>query len=163
MKALGIAAAAVMAFAPLSVVATAPGVAQAAPCAGVGSNPTSCWHCMFYARVFHTANVCNGDGPPRPAQAPPSRVPVPEAPPPLPSMAPVPPEVVPPSPPPPSTIPVQTPKISQGPGTATDAEPTQPPQPWWPPWTLVGGVLVMAVCLLAWMINRLETKSGSDR
>jgi hypothetical protein len=84
---------------------------------------------MFYVRAYHTANVCNGDLPPRPAQAPPSRVPVatPEPPPP-PSMAPVPPEVVPPSSPPPSTIPVQTPKISQGPGTATDAPLATPPK-----------------------------------
>jgi hypothetical protein len=128
MNALGVAAAAVMAFAPLSVVAAAPGVAQAAPCAGAGANPASCRHCMHYVRVYHTANVCNGDMPPRPVQAPPSSVPVPEAPPPLPSMAPVPAEVAGPSPSPPSAIPVQTPKISQGPAAATDAPLVIPPK-----------------------------------
>jgi hypothetical protein len=42
-------------------------------------------------------------------------------------------------------------------------EPTQPAQPWWPPWTLVGGVLVIAVSLLGWIVNRQETERGSDR
>ncbi|HYB37620.1 MAG TPA: hypothetical protein VEF72_19015 [Mycobacterium sp.] len=49
MKALGIAAAAAMAFAPFSVVATTPGVAQAAPCVGVGANPTFCQECLLSA------------------------------------------------------------------------------------------------------------------
>src|SRR5208337_4039757 len=116
MKALGIAAAAAMAFAPFSVVATTPEVTQAAPCAGVGANPISCQHCLFYVEAYHTSNVCY-TAPSRPAQAPPSRVPVqtPEAPPEPapPSVTPVQtPQVVPPSPPPPSTIPVQTPKIN---------------------------------------------------
>jgi hypothetical protein len=119
MKALGIAAAAAMAFAPFSVVATTPGVAQAAPCAGVGENPVSCQNCLFYVEAYQTSNVCYQAAPPRPAQAPPSRVPVPtpEAPPePAPPIVtPVQtPLVVPPSPPPPSTIAVQTPKIATG-------------------------------------------------
>ncbi|HWF28707.1 MAG TPA: hypothetical protein VG327_10070 [Mycobacterium sp.] len=120
MKALGIAAAAAVAFAPFSVVAATPGVAQAAPCAGVGANPASCEHCMFYVTAYHTANVCNEDRP-RPAQAPPSSVPAPtwEVPPmpALPSLTPVQtPQGIPPSPTPPSTIPVQTPKIPMAPG-----------------------------------------------
>jgi hypothetical protein len=45
---------------------------------------------------------------------------------------------------------------------AAHQEPT-PTQPWWPHWTLVGGVLVIAVSLLAWMVNRRETERGSDR
>ncbi len=134
MKALGIAAAAAMAFAPLSVAATTPGVAQAAPCAGVGANPISCQHCLFYVEAYHTSNVCYQAAPSRPAQAPPSRVPVPtpEAPPEPapPSMTPVQtPQVVPPSPPPPSTIPVQTPKINPpAPGAPRNASLVAPPK-----------------------------------
>lgn len=118
MKALGIAVAALVAFAPLSAVATAPGVAQAAPCAGAGSTPLRCRYCQFLVDAYHTSNggVCSEDAPRRPAQAPPSRVPVPN---PEPSPVPAPPivtpvqtpQVVPPSPPPPSTVAVQTPKI----------------------------------------------------
>ena len=136
MKALGIAAATAMAFAPLSVVATTPGVAQAFPCAGVGANPTSCEHCLFYVTIYHssTDRGCYEGAPPRPAQAPPSRVPVPtpEAPPEPapPSVTPVQtPQVVPPSPPPPSTIPVQTPKINPlAPGAPRNASLVTPPK-----------------------------------
>jgi hypothetical protein len=116
MKALGIAAAAVIAFAPFSAVATTPGVAQAAPCAGPGSNPESCQHCMFYVTAYNTANVCNEDRP-HPAQAPPSGVPTWEIPP-MPALQeppPVqPPQVIPPSPPPPSPNPTQIPKVAPG-------------------------------------------------
>jgi hypothetical protein len=133
------AAAAAIALAPFSVVATTPGAAQAAPCAGVGANPISCQHCMFYVNAYHTANVCDQDAPPRPAQAPPSRVPVPtpEAPPmpalpepAPPSVTPVQtPQVVPPSPPPPSTIPVQTPRINPlAPGAPRNASLVAPPK-----------------------------------
>jgi len=134
MKALGIAAATAMAFAPLSVVATTPGVAQAAPCVGVFANPTSCQNCLFFVEEYHTSNVCDEAAPSRPAQAPPSRVPVPtpEAPPEPapPSVTPVQtPQVVPPSPPPPSTIPVQTPKINPlAPGAPRNASLVTPPK-----------------------------------
>src|ERR1700752_3310391 len=74
MKVFGIAAAAVVAFAPLSVVVSVAGVARGAPCAGAGSDPVACQHCMFYVTAYHTANVCNEDRP-RPAQAPPSSAP----------------------------------------------------------------------------------------
>jgi hypothetical protein len=130
LKALGFAAAAAIAFAPLSVLAIAPGVTEAAPCAGVGANPRSCRHCLHHVDRHHTANVCDEAVESRPAQVAPGRAPVPapEAPA-LPSMAPVQtPEVVPPSPVPPSPIPVQTPKISQGPGAATDAPLVTPPK-----------------------------------
>ncbi|MGH3634357.1 MAG: hypothetical protein ACRDTS_09720, partial [Mycobacterium sp.] len=112
MKALGIAAAAAMAFAPFSVVASTSGVAQAAPCAGAGANPTFCDECLFWVATYQipTPRSCYEAAPPRPAQAPPSRVPVPtpEVPPELapPSVTPVEtPQVVPPSPPPLRTIP----------------------------------------------------------
>jgi hypothetical protein len=112
MKALGIAAAAVIAFAPFSAVATALGVAQAAPCAGPGSNPDSCQRCMFYVTAYNTANVCNEDKP-HPVQAPPSSAPVQIPPmPPVPEAPPVqPPQVIPPSPPPPSPNPTEIPKV----------------------------------------------------
>jgi len=57
MKALGIAAATAIALAPFSVVATTPDVAQAAPCAGVFANPTSCQNCLLFVEEYHTANV----------------------------------------------------------------------------------------------------------
>jgi hypothetical protein len=161
------AAAATMALAPFSVVATTPGVAQAAPCAGVGANPESCQHCMFYVTAYNTANVCNEDRP-RPAQAPPSRAPTWEMPP-MPALPePVPvqtPQVVPSTPPPPSTIPVQSPKINPlapGAPAAQTPEPSQPTKPWWPQ-ELLYGVLAIAVGLVAWMINRPDTERGSDR
>jgi hypothetical protein len=39
-------------------------------------------------------------------------------------------------------------------------EPTQPRHPWWPSALRFGG-LAMAVCLVAWMINRRQ--GGADR
>jgi hypothetical protein len=159
MNALGIAAATAIALAPFSVVATTPDVAQAAPCAGVFANPTSCQNCLLFVEEYHTANVCDKAAPSRPAQAAPSMVPVqtPEAPPEpallepaLPEPAPLTvtpvqtptPQVVSPTPPPPSTIPV-----------AAHEEPTQPTRPWWP-MALGYGVLATAVGLVAWMISR---------
>ncbi|MGO9386150.1 MAG: hypothetical protein ACLP4W_29825 [Mycobacterium sp.] len=123
------AAAAAIALAAFSVVATTPGVAVAAPCAGAGSNPESCQHCLFYVNAYHTANVCDQAAPPRPAQAPPSRVPI-QTPEPPPSVTPVQtPQVVPPSPAPPSTIPVQTPKINPlAPGAPRNASLVTPPK-----------------------------------
>ncbi len=102
-----IGAAAALAFVPFSVVATTPGVAQAAPCAGV-VKPTQvpCQLCLDLTAEYHiqTTRQCYDDGPP--VIASPSRVPVltPQAPPePAPPVQA--PPVVPPSPPPPSTIP----------------------------------------------------------
>ena len=80
-KALGIAAAAVIAIAPFSVVATTIGVAEAAPCAGAGSNPASCQWCQYLVAQYHTSNVCSQDAPPRRAQPSPTPVQVPELPP----------------------------------------------------------------------------------
>jgi hypothetical protein len=134
MKALGIAAATAIALAPFSVVATTPDVAQAAPCAGVFANPTSCQNCLLFVEEYHTSNVCDKAAPSRPAQAPPSVMPAqtPEAPPEPepPSVTPVQtPQVVPPSPPPPSTIPAQTPKINPlAPGTPGNASLVTPPK-----------------------------------
>jgi hypothetical protein len=134
MKALGIAAATAIALAPFSVVATTPNVAQAAPCAGVFANPTSCQNCLLFVEEYHTSNVCDKPAPSRPAQAPPSVMPAqtPEAPPePAPrSVTPVEtPQVVPPSPPPPSTIPAQTPKINPlAPGAPRNASLVTPPK-----------------------------------
>ncbi|RAU90027.1 hypothetical protein DQP58_24850, partial [Mycobacterium colombiense] len=94
MRPLRILAAAAIAFAPLSmVVTTTAPVAQAAPCAGAGSNPDSCQHCMFYVNAYHTANVCNEDrrgvqGPPSNAPTPVPEVPIPVyEPPPMPPPA----------------------------------------------------------------------------
>jgi hypothetical protein len=130
-----------VAFALLSVVAPTPGVAEAAPCAGVGTNPIRCRYCLFLVDAYNTQSArhaCYEDAPSRPAQAPPSRVPVPipEAPPqpspPIyvpPSVAPVQtPQVVPPSPPPPSTIRVQTPTIPAAPGAPRNASLVTPPK-----------------------------------
>jgi hypothetical protein len=164
MKALGIAAATAIALAPFSVVATTPDVAQAAPCAGVFANPTSCQNCLLFVEEYHTANVCDKAAPSRPAQAPPSVMPVqtPEAPPEpaLPSVMPVqtpeaPPEPVLPEPAPASVTPVQTlqvvPPSPPSPSTIPVAthEPTRPTQPWWPV-TLGYGVLAIAVALAAY-------------
>ena len=54
-------AAAAIALGPFSAVAIAPGVAQAAPCAGVGADPGRCGYCQFLVDVYHTSNagVCN--------------------------------------------------------------------------------------------------------
>jgi hypothetical protein len=133
------AAAAAVALGPFSVVAAAPGVAQAAPCAGAGADPKRCNYCLFLVNAYHTSNasVCNEDAPPRPAQAPPSRVPVPNPePPPLPVLPEPPsvtsvqtPQVVPPSPAPPSTVGVQTPKINPlAPGAPGNTPLVAPPQ-----------------------------------
>jgi hypothetical protein len=112
MKALGIAAAAAIAFAPFSAaVVISPAVAEAAPCSGAGSNPASCQRCLFWVELYRTSNVCDHEAPPRTVQAPPSRVPEPTPEAPAPPLIPVP-VLAPPSPPPPSLLPVQTPKIN---------------------------------------------------
>jgi hypothetical protein len=121
-KVIATAAAVALALAPLTVPATTSGVAQAAPCAGDGSNPASCQNCLAYVETYHTANVCYNAAPARPAQPPPSRVPVPEVPPePVPfEPAPPPPRAVPPSPTTPTPAPVQVPKLPPGsPGNAS--------------------------------------------
>jgi hypothetical protein len=136
-------AAAAIALAPFSVLATTPGVAQAAPCApcaGVGADSTP--------RVCYEAAA-------RPAQAPPSGVPAqtPEAPP-----EPAPttvtqmqtPQVALPSPPLPRTIPVVV---------AAYAEPIPHAPPWWHS-ALHYGVLVIAVCFVAWLIHRSKLWSA---
>jgi hypothetical protein len=124
MRALAIAVAAAIAFAPFSLVATTQGMAQASPCAGDGANPTSCQHCMFYVEAYHTANVCSQPAP-RPAPSPsPAPVQIPELPP-LPSVAPVQtPQVVPPSPPTPTPIQIHP----AAPGAPTNAPPVTPPK-----------------------------------
>jgi hypothetical protein len=99
MKALGIAAAAAIALASFSVVATTPGVAQAAPFAGVGADPKSCQQCPFLVAQYRISTE-----PTLPELAPTNVTPVQT------------PQVVPPSPPFPSTIPV----------AAAYEEPTQP-------------------------------------
>src|ERR1700758_280891 len=129
MKVFGIAAAAVVvAFEPLSVVADAPGVGRAAPCAGPGADPVACQHCMFYVTAYHTANVCNEDRP-RPAQVPPSSVPTWQMPP-MPVVQEPPPVQAPPaiapSPPPRSRNPPQIPTVA--PGAPRDASLVTPPK-----------------------------------
>ncbi|MGZ4514840.1 MAG: hypothetical protein ACXVX5_09055 [Mycobacterium sp.] len=96
-KALGIAAAAAIAFAPFSVVATTIGVAEAAPCAGAGSSPASCQWCQYLVARYHTSDVCSQAAPPRRAEPPPRPAPV--------QVPEVPPYV------PPSTVPVQAPPL----------------------------------------------------
>lgn len=101
--------AAAIAFAPFSMlVATTGTVAQAAPCAGAGSNPVSCQHCMFYVNAYHTANVCNEDK--RGVQGPPSNAPTraPEVP-------------IPTYEPPPSPPPVQNPLVLPPPNSGQTA------------------------------------------
>jgi hypothetical protein len=125
-KVIATAAAVVLALAPLTVPATTPGVAQAAPCAGDGSNPASCQNCLAYVEEYHTANVCYNAAPVRPAQPPPSRVPVwtPEPLPVEPAPTVQPPRAVPPSPSSPTPVPVQTPKLPPGaPGNASVVAP----------------------------------------
>jgi hypothetical protein len=101
MKALGIAAAAAIALAPFLVVATTPVVAQAAQCAGLGTDPENCqW------QPFPVAQYRISTEPTLSEPAPTTVTPVQT------------PQVVPPSPLSPSTIPV----------VAADEEPTQP---WW--------------------------------
>jgi len=127
------AAAAAMALAPFSVLATTPGVAQAAPwvlCAGAGADSIACRNGLLPAAQYRisTPRVCYEAAAARSAQARPSTVPVQT------------PQVVLPSPPPPRTIPV----------VAAREELTRP---WWP-FALQYGVLVIAVCSVAWMIHR---------
>lgn len=104
-KFLGIAAAAAIAFAPLSAVAALAGVAEAAPCAGAGSNPSSCQWCQYLVAQYHTSNVCSQAAPPRQAQPPPTHqvpVQIPDIPvyvPPAPVPVPAPPLVQPSAPP----------------------------------------------------------------
>ena len=162
MKTLGIAAATAIALAPFSVVATTPGVAQAA-CAGVFANPTSCENCLHFVEVYHTSNVCDK------AQALPGRVPVQttEAPPEpaLPSVTPVqtteaPTEPALPEPAPPSVTPVQSPQVvppsSPLPSTIPVAAHEEPTQPWWPV-ALTWAVMAIAIALAAYGAR------GSDR
>jgi HNH endonuclease len=144
------AAAAAIALAPFSVLATTPGVAQAAPWApyaGVGADSIACRNCLLPVAQYRisTPRVRYEAAPSRPAQAPPNRVPVqtPEAPPePAPTTVTLvqTPQVVLPSPRPPRTIPV----------VAAQEEPTRP---WWR-LALNYGVLMIAVCFVAWMIHR---------
>ena len=143
------AAAAATALAPFSVLAATPGAAQAAPWApaGVGADSIACRNCLLPVAQYRisTPRVYYEATSSRPAQAPPSRVPVqtPEAP-----LEPAPttitpvqtPQVVLSSPLPPRTIPV----------VAAQEEPTGP---WWR-MALHYGVLVIAVCVVAWMIHR---------
>jgi hypothetical protein len=143
------AAAAAIALGPFSVLATTPGVAQAAPwapCAGVGADSIACQNCLLPVAQYRisTPRVCYEAASRPAAQTPPSRVPVqtPEAPPePAPTVTPVQTaQVVPPSSLHPRTIPV----------VAAQEEPTRP---WWR-FALHYGVLVIAVCFVAWMIHR---------
>lgn len=150
-KVIAVAAAAI-ALAPFSVLAATPGVAQAAPWAGIGADSIACRNCLLPAAQYRvsTPRVCY-EAAARPAQAPPSRVPAqtPEAPP---EHAPTTmtqmqtPQVVPPSLPLTRTIPV----------VAALEEPTQP---WWPS-ALHYGVLVIAACSVAWMIHRSKMWSA---
>jgi hypothetical protein len=156
-KVIAAAAAAAIALAPFSVLATTPGVAQAAPwvpCAGVGANSIACRNCPLPVAQYHisTPRACYETAAARLAQAPPSRVPVhtPEAPsePAPTTVTPVQtPQVVLPSPPPPRTIPVV-------------AAQDEPSRPWWR-LALHFGVLVIAVCFVAWMIHRFAKTWGA--
>ena len=157
-KVIAVAAAAI-ALAPFSVLATTPGVAQAAPWApyaGVGADSIACRDCLLPVAQYRisTPRVCYEAASSRPAQAPPGGVPVqtPEAPPePAPTtVTPVQtPQVVLPSPAPPTTIPV----------VAALEEPTRP---WWR-MGLHYGVLVIGVCFVAWMIGRLAKTRRADQ
>ncbi|WAJ43608.1 hypothetical protein OK015_20765 [Mycobacterium sp. Aquia_216] len=113
------AVAAAFTLAPLTVLAIAPGAAQASPCAGEGSNPVSCQHCLFYVQAYHTANVCNAPAP-RPAPAPSSTIP---------AYIPEPPPLPPPTSTRPAPVPVQTPKINPpAPGTPRNVSVVAPPK-----------------------------------
>jgi hypothetical protein len=137
------------------VLATTPGVAHAAPsvpCAGVGADSIACRNCLLPVAQYRisTPGVRYEAAAARPAQAPPSRVPVqtPEAPPdPAPTtVTPVqPPQVVLPSPPPPRTM----------------AALEEPARPWWR-LGLHYGVLVIGVCFVAWMIHRFAKTWRAD-
>ena len=127
------AAAATIALAPFSVLATTPGVAQAArwvPSASVRADSIPCPDCLLPTAQYRisTPPGCYEAAAARPAQARPSAVPVQT------------PQVVLPSPPPPRTIPMV-------------AAPEELTRSWWP-LALRYGVLVMAVCFVAWMIHR---------
>jgi hypothetical protein len=125
MKALGIAAAAAIALAPFLVVATTPVVAQAAQCAGLGTDLEDCQWQPFPVPQYRISTE-----PSLPEPAPTTVTPVQT------------PRVVPPTPPTPSTIPV----------VAADEEPTQPTQPWWHP-ALQYVVLVLVMSLVAWPLG----------
>ena len=164
MKAFGIAAAIVVALTPLSVAATTPYAAWAAPCAGVFVNPTSCENCLHLVEVYHTANVCEHATPPRPVQATPIPVPVqiPEVPlePPVPEPALIEPPLPEPAPPSMAAEPTPSPQVvpPSSPAPSTNAvaahnEPTQPAQPWWPV-ALGYGALGTALGLVFWLISR---------
>ena len=150
------AAAATIALAPFSVLATTPGVAQAAPWAsfaGVGADSIGCRNCLLPVAQYRisTPRVCYEAAESRPAQAPPGRVPVqtPEAPPkpaPMTVTQVLTPQVALPSPPLPRTIPVVTPH-------------EEPTRPWWPS-ALHYGALVIAVCFVAWLIHRSKMWSA---
>ena len=154
------AVAAAMALALFSVLATTPGEAQAAPwasCAGVGADFTACRNYALPVAQYRisTSRVRYEAAESRPAQAPPSRVPVqtPEAPP---KPAPMTvtqvqtPQVALPIPPVPRTIPVVV---------AAYAEPIPHAAPWWQS-ALHYGVLVIAVCFVAWLIHRSKLWSA---
>lgn len=127
MKALGVAVAAALAFAPFSAAITAPDAVQAAPCAGAGSTPGACQSCLYMVAQYHihTQNMCYEAPAPRPVQAPPSTVQVPE----LPPLPPVPvehtPLVVPPGPPSPPPTPTINP---QAPGSPSVTPLVAPPK-----------------------------------
>jgi hypothetical protein len=147
------AAAAAIALAPFSVLATTPGVAQAAPwvpCAGVGADSIACRNYLLPVAQYRisTPRVCYEAAAARPAQAPPSRVPVQTL-------------EAPPEPAPATVTPVQTPQVvlpSPPPVVAAQEEPTRT---WWR-LALQYGVLVIAVCFVAWMIHRFAKTWRAD-
>jgi hypothetical protein len=131
MKALRIAAAAAIALAPFLVVATTPVVAQAAQCAGLGTDPKNCqW------QPFSVAQYRISTDPTLPGPAPTTVTPVQT------------PQVVAPTPPPPNTIPV----------VAAGEEPTQPTQPWWHP-ALQYMALVIVMSLIAWPLGSSSNRT----
>jgi HNH endonuclease len=149
------AAAAAIALAPFSVLATTPAVAQAAPWAGVGADSVACRNYLppvaqyriSTPRVYYEAAAAG------PAQWPPNWVPVqtPGAPP-KPAPTTVTPvqasQVVLPSSPPMRTIPAV-------------AALEEPGRPWWS-MGLHYGVLVIGVCFVAWMIHRFAKTWRAD-
>jgi hypothetical protein len=140
-KVIAVAAAAI-ALAPFSVLATTPAVALAAPCApcaGVGADSIACRTCLLPAAQYRisTPRVRYEAASSRPAQSPARRVPVQT------------PQVVLPNPPPLRTIPV----------VAALEEPTRP---WWR-MGLHYGVLVIGVCFVAWMIGRFTKTWRADQ
>jgi hypothetical protein len=129
-------AAAAIALAPFSVLATTPGVAQAAPWApyaGVGADSMACRNCPLPVAQYRIST------------APPSGVPVqtPKAP---------------PEPAPTTVTPVQTRQVVLLSPSAPSKIPVaaaleEPARPWWR-FVLHYGLLVIAVCFVAWMIHR---------